>query len=127
MQVKVDGSCYVGHHVSYGQDRRAKGLGWFENLAGLATNDHVNQLFRRGVFDAPHADHLAVAQNCDPVRNPKDLVQTMRDIDHADTLLFQRSKGPKQTLDLVSGQGGRWLIQHQKIAVHGQGTGDSHQ
>ena len=94
------------------------------NATGFPTDDQADQVFGVGMSDIAHPDHLAVAQNCDPVRNLKNFVQTVRDIDHADTFGTKRAKRCKQTLHLVSGKAGGRLVQNKEITFNRQGAGD---
>ncbi len=62
-------------------------LGLGEDLADRAADDHLDQLVRPGVGDLLLADQPAVAQHGDAIGDAEDLVEAMRDIDHADAAL----------------------------------------
>ncbi len=97
------------------------------DLARLAADDQRDKLLGRRMLDRPHADHLAVAQDRHAIRNAKDLVEAVADIDHPHAFGFQRAKGGEQPLHLIGGQARCGLVQHKVVAIRRQRAGDGDQ
>jgi hypothetical protein len=55
-----------------------------EELEGRAADDEASELVGIGVAHRFLADEAPVAHHHDPVGDPKDLIEAMRDVDHAD-------------------------------------------
>ena len=73
------------------------------------------------------ADHAAVAQNDHAVGDLEDLVEAVRNIDHADAALAQAMQHREQPRHLVGGQAGGGFVEHEKVGFRGQRSGDGDQ
>src|ERR1700722_1195676 len=71
---------------AHGEPRRPWGaLALVEELECRATDDKADELVGIRLAHGLLADEAPVAHHHDPIGDAKDLVQAMRDIDHADT------------------------------------------
>ncbi len=70
------------------------------------------------------ADDLAVAQHHDPVAAALDLVQAVRDEDHADAARLQLADHLEQALRLGHGQARGWLVHDHEAGVERERLGD---
>ena len=102
-------------------------VGLCEELAGRTADDHLDQFVRLRLADRLLAHQLAVAQHGDAVGDAEDLVEPVRDIDHADAAFLQRTDRIEQPLDLVGRQAGGRLVEHQHVGFDGQRAGDGDQ
>ena len=112
-------------HDEPGRPRDALAL--VEELEGRAADDEANELVGIGLTHGLLADQAPVAHHHDPVGNAKDLVEAMRDIDHADAAAPQAAHRLEQTLDLVGRQARGRLVQHEEIAIDDERAGDRDQ
>jgi hypothetical protein len=69
-------------------------------------------------------DPAAVPQGGDPLAEPEDLLQAVRDEQHRRALLAQRPYDAEEPGDLGTGQGGGGLVHDQNAGVEGEGLGD---
>ena len=58
-----------------------------------------------------------VAQHGDPVGNLEHLVETMRDIDHADAARLQRPQRGEEAVHLVGRQRSRRFVEHKNVGL----------
>ena len=98
-----------------------------EQLARRAADDHFHQLLRRSLIDWLLAHQLSVAQHRNPIRNAENLVQPVRDINHADPARLQLTDGGEQALHFVGGETCGGLIQHQHVGLDSQRAGNGDQ
>ena len=99
----------VHRRLAVGRDWRAGG-----HRVHVA-HDHVDQLL---VVDVPHVDralHAAVAQHGGPVGQLEDLVESVRDVDHARAAISCLVDQLEERVDLVGRQGGRRLVQDEDL------------
>ena len=112
-------------HDDPGRPWRAVAL--VEELEGRAADDQADELVGSGVAHGLLADEAPVAQHHDPVGDAKDLVEAMRDVDHADAAAPQAAHRLEQTLDLVGRQARGRLVEHEEIAIDDERAGDRDQ
>ena len=98
-------------------------FGLDEELVGLASDDHSDQLIRRRIGYRLLPDQLAIAQHSDAIGDPEDLIQSMRDIDHRNAPLLERTNGRKQLLDFIGRQAGRRFVEDKYIGFDGKRAG----
>ena len=102
-------------------------LAFVEKLERRAADDEANELVGIGLAHGLLTDEAPVAHHNDPVGDAKDLVEAMRDIDHADAAAPQAPHRLEQTLDLVGRQACGRLVQHEEIAIDDERAGDRDQ
>ena len=95
-----------------------------DDFTRLAPDDQRDKFIGIGMGNIAHADHVAITQDSNPVGDPENLIEAMRDIDHADTLVAERAKGGKQPFNLIGGKARGGFVQNQKIAFDGECTGN---
>ena len=98
-----------------------------EEIGGRAADDHFDEFRRTCVADHLLTDQFAVTENRDAVCNAENLVQAMRDIDHADAAFLQRTDGGKEPLHFVGGKAGCRLIENQHVGLDGERPRNRHQ
>ena len=74
------------------------------DIPGLAPDDQADKFVRIGVRDIADPHQRTITQDRGAIGDAEDLVQTVRDVDHADTLVAQGTQCAEQPLNLVGGQ-----------------------
>ncbi|MPM76466.1 hypothetical protein SDC9_123464 [bioreactor metagenome] len=69
------------------------------------------------IFNVDLANHVSVAKDGDRVGNLRNLMEFVRNIDNDDILLFQLANDVKEDVDLVGGQCGGRLVQHEHLGA----------
>src|ERR1700733_6754002 len=110
-----------------GPRRPWSALALVEELERGTAHNEAYELVGIGLAHGLLADEASVAHHHDPVGDAKNLVEAMRDIDHADAPAPQAAHRVEQTLDLVGRQARRRLVEHEKIAIDDQRAGDRDQ
>jgi hypothetical protein len=91
--------CLEAAHDDPGRSWSA--VAFVKELEGRTADDEANELVGIGVAHGLLADEAPVAHHHDPVGDAKDLVEAMRDVDHADAAAPQAAHRLKQTFHLV--------------------------
>src|SRR3984885_8348939 len=98
-------------------------LALVEELERGTAHNEAYELVGIGLAHGLLADEASVAHHHDPVGDAKNLVEAMRDIDHADAPAPQAAHRVEQTLDLVGRQARRRLVGHGDIDIEDQRRG----
>ena len=89
--------------------------------------DHHGDEFVHGhLVDLTCADEFAVTEHRHPVADLMDLLQTVGDINDADSLLFEAVDGGEELLDLTVREGSRRLVHNEDLGLDGEGLGHLH-
>ena len=75
-------------------------------------------------FDPLRPDQASVAKYDDAVRHAEHFVETVRNVDHADAARLHRAHGCEEPFDFVGRQARGRLVEHEKVTVDGERTGD---
>jgi hypothetical protein len=107
------------------QNHLARGVGPLgEQLLDLAADHELDQPGRRGVGRQAGGHRAAVRQHRHAVSDPGDLVQAMRDVDHADAVRAEPPDDAEQRLDLVVVEDRGGLVHDEQADPLGQGARD---
>ena len=90
----------------------------------VATDHQLGQVVLVGLARDAAADHLAAADDGDPVGDLQHLVQLVADEDDRVALCLQLAQDAEDLLRLLRRQHRRWLVQHQHPRVAVQGLQD---
>jgi hypothetical protein len=100
--LEVDRARSRGLETAHDDPRQAwQGLAFVEELERRTSDDEADEFVGIGVAHGLLADEAPVAHHHDPIGDAKDLVEAVRDIDHADAPAPQAPHRLEQTLDLV--------------------------
>ena len=90
----------------------------------LAPRHHLDELRLFHVARLDGVDLPAVAQHRDPVADPANLVDAMRDVDDADPFALEPLDQGEELVGLAFRQGGGGLVQNEELEVLQQGLRD---
>ena len=62
-------------------------------------------------------DHTAIAQDRDPIRQPRDLVHAVADVQHRDAAIAQSAHVREQPIDFRCRQRGSGFVEHEHATV----------
>jgi hypothetical protein len=97
-----------------------------EQLVQGPADHEADQLLGVELVGRRGGDVVSVPQHGDTVGDSEDLVQAVRDVDHANTTGGQVRDDPEELLDLPLGQGGGRLVHDHGLGLPHQGPGDGH-
>ena len=111
--------------VADGQDGFAVALGPLGvELPDLASDHQLDELVRRRRRREPGRDRAAVGEDGDAVAEAADLVEAVRDVDHADALRSEPADDAEHRLDLVVVEDRGRLVHDQQAHVARERAGD---
>jgi len=99
--------------------RAASGKGWIA--------DHrrsVDQVARIRVGYAFGRDAATIAQHRDPIGDPEDFVETVRNVDNSDATFSHPSRHAEQAGDVGLWQRGARFVEYEQVAVYRDGAGN---
>jgi hypothetical protein len=127
-RAKLEGGVlHVGQatHAPYLQDDLvAAGRTLGEQLLELSADHELDQVIRRGARGQAGRDRRTLAQHGHPVADASDLVESMRDVDHADAFISEASDDVEEGLDLVVVEDRRGLVHDEEADAVRQGPCD---
>ena len=102
----------------------ARGRAW-PAQAGipLAAEHGLDQRRHAGVAGVGGEHRMAVPQHGHGIADPHDVAQVVGDVDDGHPPLLEGGYHLEQLVDLVVGQRGGWLVEHQDAGILGQGLG----
>ena len=95
-----------------------------EEALGRAADDRPDQALGRRVGGAAGVDHPPVAEDDEAVGDREDLVEAVRDVDHADALRLELAQHAEEDRDLALRQARRRLVEDEDAGVDPEGAGD---
>ena len=93
----------------------------------LVSDHRPGDLRRRHLARGIGPDHRSVAHDGDPVGDPPELIEAVRDVDDADALVPQTPDDLEETVDVGAGEDRTGLVENEQPHVDGEGLGDRHQ
>ena len=96
-------------------------------LGDGATDDEVDEFRWRGFRDLAVSHQFSITQHGDTVCEFENLIQTVRDINHADTARLERTQNFEQAFHFIGGKACGGFIKHQHISFNRKCSRNGHE